>query len=246
MNTRRKFLFQGGMATTALLASKPFETLANAMSPLTGFTPDNNKVVFAHTGDHFGTNLNATLKNIEKLKKNTGNLVLVHAGNVNEDHAAHQCFDMMIKPGHSFSVNTNEYKIIHKGNVKIGIITAVPDETGLVERINSISSWLKKEKNCQLVACISQLGYTGGKNIDDVTLAERSAYLDIIIGGHAENFCKSPVTVKNKNNEAVIINHAAGEELALRKIEIGFTASGKKKHIAFTRSVPLGQSALSS
>ena len=149
----------------------------------------------------------------------------------------------MMSTEDALSFTASDYKIIYKGNVKIGVITANAEAPGLVERVNTLSSWLKKEKDCHLVACLSQLGYKQKNNIDDLTLAENSADLDIIIGGHAKNFCKFPVTVKNKNKEEVIINHAAGNELALRKIEVEFSETGKKRQIAFTRSVPLSNGA---
>jgi hypothetical protein len=243
MNTRRKFLLQGSMATTAMLVARPFETLANTLSPVTGFTVNSNKIVLAHTGNNFGANLHVTLNHIAELKSNTNNLVMLHAGNATAGLSTHKPFDAMMKDEHSFSSTSVDHKIIYKGNIKIGIISACAGESNLVEKINTLSGWLKKEKGCQLVACMSDLGYKQKEGMDDVRLAESSADLDIIIGGHAENFSKHPVTTLNKHKEEVIINHAAGNELALRKIEIEFSETGKKKHVAFTRSVPLSKGA---
>ena len=72
--------------------------------------------------------------------------------------------------------------------------------------------------------------------LDDLSLAATTTHLDIIIGGHATNFCKSPMTTLNKNKEEVIINHAGTNRLALRKIEIGFDNRGRKNQLAFTRT----------
>lgn len=239
MNNRRKFLLQGSMATTALLIAKPFETLAKAMAPVSGFTINNDKVIFAHTGNHLGNNPDITLEYVSALKRKTNNLVLVHAGKTNDAIRSNKAFDVMMDTQNPLSLTTNDYKIIYKGNIKIGLITVNESNTELFQSVNQTSTWLKKEKACHLVVCLSQLGYKQKNNIDDITLAENTTDLDIIIGGHASNYCKAPLTVKNKNMGEVIINHAADNELALRKIEIEFTVSGKKKHIAFTRSVPV-------
>lgn len=40
MNTRRKFLLSGSMATTALLTAKPFHSLAGIINPLAGVSFD--------------------------------------------------------------------------------------------------------------------------------------------------------------------------------------------------------------
>ena len=87
-----------------------------------------------------------------------------------------------------------------------------------------------------MVVCLSQLGYKSAGGLNDVELAAASTHLDIIIGGHAENFCSRPLIVRNRNKEEVIINHAATNALALRKIEMGFDALGRKNNVAFTKT----------
>ena len=87
-----------------------------------------------------------------------------------------------------------------------------------------------------MVVCLSQLGYKSANGLNDVELAAASTHVDIIIGGHAENFCSHPVIAQNRNKEEVIINHAATNGLALRKIEMGFDKLGKKNNVAFTKT----------
>ena len=238
MNTRRKFLLQGSMATTALLVAKPFSTVANSLAPVTGYSINNNKLVLIHTGNHVDANSKDSVLHISNLIKNTGNLVILHAGKAAANQVIPFKYDASTQPGEPFSVGEADYKIIYKGNIKTGIINASVSENNLAEKIDAIATYLKKEKNCHLVVCLSQLGYKTNNIIDDLRLAAASTHLDIIIGGHAEYFCKQPLTVLNKNREEVIINHAAGNMLALRKIEINFDESGIKKYIAFPRSIP--------
>ncbi len=233
MNTRRKFLLSGSMATAALLTAKPFTTLANSISPVTGFRINNNSLVLAHTGNTMGSVKNETLQHITNLKNNNANLILLHAGNTAP--AVQPVYDASLHSGESFSVLANDYKIIYKGDIKTGVITA-NNQSATAESINTLAMFLKKEKNCHLVICLSQLGYKSANGLNDLALAAASTHLDVIIGGHADDFCKRPVIARNKNKEEVIINHAATHGLALRKIEIGFDNRGKRSQVAFTKA----------
>lgn len=233
MNTRRKFLLSGSMATAAVFTAKPFTTLANSLSPLTGYRINHNNLVLAHTGNQITGG--QALQHITKLKKNNDNLIMLHAGKQAPVTTGQTLYDASMHTGGSFSVGTGDYKIIYRGNIKTGVITA-NDQSVSADSINALAVYLKKEKNCNLVVCLSQLGYRSATGLNDIKLAAASTHLDIIIGGHATDFCKSPMTAGNKNKEEVIINHAAAEGLALRKIEIGFDNFGRKHQVAFTKA----------
>lgn len=217
------------MAATAMLAMKPFTSVANSFGPVTGLCINNNSVMLAHTGNNI-TN-NQLLPQITKLKNNYSNLIMLHAGNAVSDAS----YDASMHVNATNAVAPNDYRIVYKGKIKTGIITA--DKTSAsATGINDLAMFLKNQKDCHLVVCLSQLGYKSDNNLDDLSLAAASTHIDVIIGGHADNFCKRPLTAQNKNKEAVIINHAADAGLALRKIEIGFDARGRKNKVAFTKA----------
>ena len=220
------------MAAAALLTAKPFTSIANSISPVTGYRINNNNLVLAHTGNAMG-GAGQTQQHIAKLKNNNANLLLLHAGDTTP--AVQNVYDASIHAGAGYSVSANDYKIIYKGDIKTGVITA-GDRSASLESINALATYLKREKNCNLVVCLSQLGYRSANGSNDLALAAASTHVDIIIGGHADNFCKHPVIARNKNKEEVIINHAATNSLALRKIEIGFDNQGRKYQVAFTKS----------
>ena len=139
------------------------------------------------------------------------------------------------------------YKIMYKGNIKIGIIGAGINMKGLVgadvngkiqyinpvKVLSSIATMLKKEKKCQLVICLSHLGYKNKKAIDDITFAKQSKDIDIIIGGHSHTFMQAPCVVLNKQQEEVIINHAGYSGIALGNMTISFDDDGKKNMVNF-------------
>lgn len=234
MTNRRKFLLNGSMAATALLTVKPFTSLANRLSPVTGFSMNNNTLTLAHTGNAMAGDHGQVLRNISKLKNSSPNLIMLHAGEVSP--VTNPVYDASLHAGVSSYVAANDYKIIYKGDIKTGIITA-DQATASAENINALAVYLKEEKNCRLVICLSQLGYKVANGLDDLELAAASTHLDVIIGGHAANFCKSPVIARNKLKGEVIINHAADQSLALRKIEIGFDESGRKNRVSFSKSI---------
>ena len=233
MNSRRKFLILGSMATTAALAAKPFKTFANASSRITGFNTNDNKLILLHTGDFSKANHQQVFKHMADIKNNTGNVVLLNAGNEVAGNVASFKYDASISHNNSIATSANNYRIIYKGNIKIGVISAASGERNVVNNINELSSWLKNEKNCHVVVCLSQLGYKNKRSVDDQTLAAQSTSLDIIIGGNAKNYIKHPAIHLNKNKAEVVINHATENDLAFGKIEIAFDDHGQKRDINF-------------
>lgn len=232
MNPRRKFLLQGGLVSTALLSFNPFQSMANKLAPLTGFSMNSKKVILVHTfkqDPHI-------LKSILAIRNNTGNVILLHSGKTDQWNETVSAFD--VSNGQmdiAQQAQSKDYSIVYKGNYKIGVIT--PSEQGYdVDLVNKLSGFLKKERNCDLVICLSSLGYKNNNAIDDVTLAENSTNLDIIIGGHVSNYSKHPVTVLNKLQEEVIINHSLSGGLDFGKIEIEFDDRGNKRNIAFNHA----------
>ncbi|MBL0145736.1 MAG: hypothetical protein IPP48_08220 [Chitinophagaceae bacterium] len=128
---------------------------------------------------------------------------------------------------------TNEsYRIVYKGDIKVGVIKALAGEKNTVQRINTLSAYLKKEKDCQLVVCLSQLGFKNKVVLDDIKLAQQSTNVDVIIGGHLSNFSAYPFVAQNTNKAEVIIQSATDNGFALGNIEIEFDNTLAKKSIA--------------
>ena len=149
MNPRRKFLLQGGLASTALLSLNPFQGIANRLAPLTGFSMNSNKVVLVHTH-----NLeNEIINNVAAIKRSMGNVVLLHVGETNKWNETASRYDAFIGQSmNELQSPAKEYSIIYRGNYKIGVIT--PSENGYdFDNINSLSVFLKNERNCDLIIC---------------------------------------------------------------------------------------------
>ena len=231
MHTRRKFLIQGSLATTAMLALKPLKTVASTVSQLTGYN-GYGKLIFLHTAIPDQQSNLAILQHISNIQG--GNTIVLHAGQVAQQAGTGpSVYDSSIDEINGQTGITGNYKIIMKGNIKTGIISANPEDADVLQKVNDLSTWLKKEKSCTVVVCLSQLGYKNKNTPDDITIAKKTIHLDMIIGGNTKNFHQQPVILLNSNNEEVIIHSAAGESTALGKIDIGFNATGEKNHVSF-------------
>jgi len=229
MNNRRNFLIQGTLATSAMIALKPLQTIARVTSPFTGFNGSYSKLVFLHTADLDPFSDERVIRYIKETKSNHANTILLKAG---QGETGTLAYDASIN--NDLLPLTGDYKIINKAGHRTGIITATPGENDIFQKINSLSSYLKKEKNCAMVICLSQLGYKNKNTPDDISLAKRSTHLDIIIGGHDKNFQPHPYIALNSKNEEVIIHSAFGDSSAIGKIEIAVDGKGRKKQVSFT------------
>lgn len=130
---------------------------------------------------------------------------------------------------------TNRYEIFQKGNLKIGVFGIGIELNGLVTEKNyentkyldpiSIANSVAKElkqKGCDLVICLSHLGYDypDSTKISDRKLAQQSTNIDIILGGHTHTFLEKPTIEKNKKGKNVLINQVGYAGLYLGRIDI--------------------------
>jgi 5'-nucleotidase len=72
------------------------------------------------------------------------------------------------------------------------------------EVTNKYADYLRNEKKCDLVMCLSHLGYDGSHD-SDVELARRIRNVDLIIGGHSHTFLESSVQVEDLDGRPVTV-----------------------------------------
>ncbi|MBT8311106.1 MAG: bifunctional metallophosphatase/5'-nucleotidase, partial [Flavobacteriaceae bacterium] len=91
-----------------------------------------------------------------------------------------------------------------------------------IEIAQDMTKTLKEERNCDLVICLSHLGYNyrnSEDKVSDLKLASATKDIDLIIGGHTHTFLKKPTIVKNINGENVLVNQVGCYGLYLGKID---------------------------
>lgn len=86
---------------------------------------------------------------------------------------------------------------------------------------NAYAAWLRDQEQCDLVVCLSHLGFQyAGERLSDVVLAEKSRGIDLILGGGTHTFLEAPYMVKNADNQEVAIHHAGCDGLLLGRVDV--------------------------
>ena len=136
------------------------------------------------------------------------------------------------------------YKIMQKAGVKIGIFGLGIELDGLVPKGsygdiqyldpiavgNRTAAFLKNEKKCDLIICLSHLGFkykNDPEKICDVLLAQQTKDIDLIIGGHTHTFLDKPVIEKNSEGKDVLINQVGCYGINLGRIDFYFSNEEK-------------------
>ncbi|MBC7493842.1 MAG: metallophosphatase [Flavobacterium sp.] len=132
------------------------------------------------------------------------------------------------------------YKIVYKDKIKVGVFGLGVGLQGLVDKANyketiyndpievatDMARILKTEQKCDLVICLSHLGFqykNDPKMVSDIMLAQKTKDIDLIIGGHTHTFLDKPVIEKNSVGKNVIINQVGCYGLNLGRIDFYFT-----------------------
>lgn len=131
------------------------------------------------------------------------------------------------------------YKILNKDGIKVGIFGLGVGLDGLVDKKNyketiyldpvavaqDMSRILKQEKKCDLVICLSHLGYKykdDPEKICDTKLATLTQDIDLIIGGHTHTFLDKPTILKNIVGQDVLVNQVGCYGVNLGRIDFYF------------------------
>jgi 5'-nucleotidase len=139
---------------------------------------------------------------------------------------------------------TKPFTIIRKSGIKIGIFGIGIQLKGLVPEdaygdtkyleplqiASTVSEHLKKKEKCDMVICLSHLGYEYNfRKVSDLILAKETEYIDLIIGGHTHTFLDKPTMIKNKKGNEVLINQVGWAGIRLGRLDYVF--SSKKTSI---------------
>ena len=106
------------------------------------------------------------------------------------------------------------YTIVRKAGKKIGIIGLLTDVSSVVDSeiakvlqyqdpakvVNKYAEYLRDEKGCDMVICLSHLGYT-----EDKELAASTVNVDLIVGGHSHTLLHKKQIVKNPEGDDVVV-----------------------------------------
>ena len=139
-----------------------------------------------------------------------------------------------------------KYKVFNKGGIKVGVFGIGIELDGLVpknlygntlyqnpiEKANYYSNYLKVSLGCDLVICLSHLGFKyNTKKMSDKVLACQTNNIDLIIGGHTHTFLNEPVIVKNMDKKNVQIAQVGWAGINIGRIDYFFNQKSCVKKV---------------
>ena len=134
---------------------------------------------------------------------------------------------------------TKSYKVFMKDGIKIGVFGLGIKLEGLVNKseygetvwnnpieiAQDVTRILKDDLKCDLIICLSHLGYKFSSNsqmISDLDLAAKTKNIDLIIGGHTHTFLEKPTIVLNAEQKEVIVNQVGCYGVRIGQIDFYF------------------------
>ena len=125
------------------------------------------------------------------------------------------------------------YVIIKRKGVKIGVFGLAPQLDGLVSKQTcegvryldpvakalEVATFLKEKKKCDLVICISHLGWKMDVT-DDLAAIAGSRTIDLVLGGHSHTYLEELEYVKNLDGKDVPVDQNGKHGVWIGKLTV--------------------------
>lgn len=129
------------------------------------------------------------------------------------------------------------YTVIKRDGVKIGIFGVSPQLDGLVmaesckgvkyndpvKAANDVARLLKEREKCDLVICLSHLGWDL-IGTDDTEMMPQTRNIDIVLGGHSHSYFTEMKYMKNLDGKAVPNDQNGKHGIFVGKIVVDFSS----------------------
>ena len=128
------------------------------------------------------------------------------------------------------------YVILNRKGIKIGVFGLAPKLDGLVDHKNYLTTRyldpvttaqkmadLLHSKKCDLVICISHLGWEE-KGMGDQEVIRGTRGIDLVLGGHSHTYFKTLRYVKNLDGKSVPVDQNGKSGIFIGKMKLTFTA----------------------
>ncbi len=126
------------------------------------------------------------------------------------------------------------YVILKRNGVRIGVFGLAPKLEGLVSAKNCVgvryldpaavaletATMLKKEKKCDVVICISHLGWKSNRGEDDPYMIAGSRNIDLVLGGHTHTYMQEMEYEKNLDGRLVPVDQNGKHAIFVGKITL--------------------------
>lgn len=135
--------------------------------------------------------------------------------------------------GTALEGKTKPYNIYKVKGVRIGVFGIGPRLVGLVDNnkiggieytdpvkaANETARLLRKKKRCDIVICLSHLGWIDG-TMGDQEMISRSRGIDLVLGGHSHSYFRSLRYVKDLDGREVPVDQNGKHGIYVGKIQI--------------------------
>ncbi len=116
---------------------------------------------------------------------------------------------------------TKPHHVFKRNGLRIGVFGLGVELDGLVDKrlcegviyndpikeAERMSSFLRNEKKCNMVICLSHLGYEyDRKKVCDLDLGASVSGIDLIVGGHTHTFLDKPTLIRKSERKTTYIN----------------------------------------
>ena len=133
------------------------------------------------------------------------------------------------------------YVIIKRKGLKIGVFGLGPKLEGLVSDYNckgvrfldpvivaqEMADLLRGEKKCDIVICLSHLGWDKVNTLTDGQMMSKTKGIDLVLGGHSHTFFKDLKYVKNADGIEVANDQNGKSGIYIGKMIVNLTRSRK-------------------
>lgn len=129
------------------------------------------------------------------------------------------------------------YVVLNRKGLKVGVFGLGPKMEGLVsaenckgvtyedpiQAANRVAAHLKQTEHCDLVVCLSHLGWNIA-GTDDAELIPATRNIDLVLGGHSHSYFEHPKMVKNAEGKEVVCNQMGKNGRYVGTLRLSFSA----------------------
>lgn len=125
------------------------------------------------------------------------------------------------------------YIIIERAGARVGIFGICPQPEGLITKSNyepmqyidpavaaqPVIDTLRQKEHCELVICLSHLGWSKGKGYDPDFISQTTG-IDLLLGGHTHTYFTHPERAFDKAGHEVMVDHMGKNARFIGTMEI--------------------------
>ena len=129
------------------------------------------------------------------------------------------------------------YVVLERGGMKIGVFGVSPKMEGLVQAdkcegivyndpivaAQEVTDLLRTKEGCDVVICLSHLGFRLKNEVCDEKLAAATRGIDVILGGHSHTFMEKPAFCLNAEGKSIPVLHTGRSGIFVGELDLTLT-----------------------